>query len=65
MTVTKEHNFLFGARMEGDLNEAESDVVLCDVLVRLAEEGRGGDALQAALLGQPLGEPGGEDDEDR
>ena len=50
--------------MEGDLDEAESDVVLCDVLVRLAEEGRGGDALQATLLGQPLGEPGGEVGED-
>ena len=36
------------------LDEAEPDVVLADVLVRLVEEGRRRDAQQVPLYGQPL-----------
>ena len=39
------------------LDEAESDVVFANVLVRGAEEGRGRDAQEVPLLGQPLDEP--------
>jgi len=40
-----------------NLDEAESDVILSDVFVLRAEEGRRRDAQQVPLLGQPLDEP--------
>jgi len=48
---------LLGVLSRTHLDKAEAYVVLPDVLVLLAEEGGGGDALQLPVLGQPLHKP--------
>jgi len=43
--------------MQSHLNEAESDIILSNILVRAREEGRRRDALQFPVPGQPLDKP--------
>ena len=50
------HALVFEEKIS-DLDEAEPDVVLPDILVRLAEEGRGRDSLQLTVFTQPLHKP--------